>query len=312
MMRSIITFLFLFPFAAIAQLQWKQIDSAYGIFPTNSHLYYTESCIDGKPNRAYYVSIDVQQKNLEVAAAVGNGKRYTPTQYFNDHAQPFVVVNTTFFEFVQNRNLNVVMHNGALLAYNMHTIVGRGKDTFTYRHAFASAFGISKKKRMDIAWTYTDSSKKIPYATQQPIAAFKDSLAYLSIAGFDRAAFKKWKMKTAVGGGPVLVQNGEIKVTNNEEIKFVAKAIHDKHPRTAIGYTADNKLIILVVEGRNPGRAEGADLIQLASVLKDIGCVEAMNLDGGGSSCMLINGKATIKVSDKEGQRPVPAVLLVK
>jgi exopolysaccharide biosynthesis protein len=43
-------------------------------------------------------------------------------------------------------------------------------------------------------------------------------------------------------------------------------------------------------------------------MLKDIGCVEALNLDGGGSSCLLINGKQTITPSDKEVQRPVPAV----
>ena len=61
--------------------------------------------------------------------------------------------------------------------------------------------------------------------------------------------FQKWKMKTAVGGGPVLLQNGEIKITNNEELKFAGKAIEDKHPRTAMGYTKDNKLIILVIEG---------------------------------------------------------------
>ncbi len=80
--------------------------------------------------------------------------------------------------------------------------------------------------------------------------------------------FPLWKMKTAVGGGPVLLQNGEIKITNNEELKFAGKAIDDKHPRTAMGYTKDNKLIILVIEGRNPGKAEGATLTQEAQILK--------------------------------------------
>jgi len=40
--------------------------------------------------------------------------------------------------------------------------------------------------------------------------------------------------------------------------------------------------------------------------------LEALNLDGGGSSCLLINGKETIKPSDKEGQRPVPAVFMIR
>ena len=79
-----------------------------------------------------------------------------------------------------------------------------------------------------------------------------------------------------------------------------------------MGYTKDNKLIILVIEGRHPGIAEGVTLIQEARIFKELGCWEALNLDGGGSSCLLINGKETIKVSDASGQRPVPAVFIIK
>ncbi|HKO81064.1 MAG TPA: phosphodiester glycosidase family protein, partial [Chitinophagaceae bacterium] len=64
-------------------------------------------------------------------------------------------------------------------------------------------------------------------------------------------------------------------------------------------------------EGRNPGIAEGVTLVQLAQIFKDLGCWEALNLDGGGSSCMLVSGKETIKPSDKK-QRPVPAVFIIK
>ncbi|HMP94512.1 MAG TPA: phosphodiester glycosidase family protein, partial [Phnomibacter sp.] len=80
----------------------------------------------------------------------------------------------------------------------------------------------------------------------------------------------------------------------------------------AMGYTKNGHLIIMVVEGRNPGLAEGASLVHLAHMLQQVGCHEALNLDGGGSSCLLINGKETIKPSDKTGQRPVPAVFMVQ
>jgi len=116
---------------------------------------------------------------------------------------------------------------------------------------------------------------------------------------------------TAVGGGTVLLQNGEIRISNNEELKFAGKAINDKHPRTAMGYTKDGKLIILVIEGRNKN-AGGATLTQEAQILKELSCLEALNLDGGGSSCLLLNGKETIRVSDASGQRPVPAVFVIK
>ncbi|WP_353550301.1 phosphodiester glycosidase family protein [Sediminibacterium sp. KACHI17] len=313
-MKWMILILFCMNTMLHAQLQWINVDSLYQPLPSSIHVYKTTTLLDGKPNIAYYVTADLRNKQLEFTTAVGNGKRYTPTQYFEqDGASPLLVMNTTFFEFVRNSNLNVVIQNGQLLAYQQHSIAGRGKDTLTYRHPFGSAIGITKKRKADIAWLYTDTAARYAYASQQPIAFFKDSIADPSASFMlQKGPFKKWKMQTAVGGGPVLVQNGMIKITNNEEIKFAGKAIDDKHPRSAMGYTADGRLIFLAVEGRFPGKAEGATLTQLAQMLKDIGCTEALNLDGGGSSCILINGKQTIQPSDKEGQRAVPAVFVVK
>jgi hypothetical protein len=192
-----------------------------------------------------------------------------------------------------------------------------------YHHPTASAIGISKKRRADVAWLYTDSSLKYPVAFEKEPVLLKDSSGTVSKYSFvpglhhlpktekRRGIRDKWKMKTAVGGGPALLYEGEIKITNDEERRFYGKAIYDRHPRTAMGYTKDNKLIVLVVEGRNAGIAEGATLGQLAQIFKELGCIEALNLDGGGSSCMLVNGKETIKPSDKK-QRAVPAVFIIR
>jgi hypothetical protein len=122
---------------------------------------------------------------------------------------------------------------------------------------------------------------------------------------------KPWRMKTVVSGGPVLLQAGRVQVTNNEEWKFAGKAIEDRHPRTAMGYTSDGKLIILVVQGRFPGLAEGSTLTQTAEMLISLGCIEGLNLDGGGSSCLLVNGLETIHPSDKEGQRAIPGIFYI-
>lgn len=297
-----------------SQVRWVNVDSLFQPLPTSVHVYRTTDLLGGKPNIAYYVSVDLKDKQLDLTTAIGEGKRYTPTQYFERSGkQPLLVMNTTFFEFVHNSNLNIVMNEGKMLSYQQHSLAGRGKDTLTYRHPFGSAIGINKKRRADVAWLYTDTALRLPYASQQPISFFKDSIAdHTSAFMLQKGEFKKWKMKTAVGGGPVLVQQGEVKITNNQEIKFAGKAIDDKHPRSAMGYTADGKLIFLAIEGRFPGKAEGANLTQTALLLKGIGCIEALNLDGGGSSCLLINGKETIQPSDKGGQRPVPAVFMVK
>ncbi len=312
----------LFFSGAGAQLQWQAVDTGWGDLPASVKVFQSKDVLnDGKPNSAWYIAIDLNDKKLALAVDTTKDRRLTPAQYYAKNDRPLIVMNTTFFSFATHQNLNVVIQNGKLTAYNIHSLPGRGADTLTYRHPFTAAIGISKKRKADIAWVFTDSSRKRAYAAQQPVPFLKDSLIQLT-PGFIRQhnkkvgqrnqSFRKWKVQTAVGGGPVLVQDGKLSITNNEELKFAGKAIDDKHPRTAIGYTADNKLILLVVEGRNPGKAEGASLKQLADMLVQIGCTEAMNLDGGGSSCLLVNGKETIYPSDKGQQRPVPAVLLVK
>ncbi len=327
MTKQILFLFFLFYGSLIqAQLKWINVDSQFQPLPGAVHVYKTTDSLDGKSNTAYYVEADLRNKKLDFTVDTTRDRRLTPELFYEKNNNALVVVNCTFFSFETNRNLNTVMKDGKLVAYNFHSIPGKGKDTFTYRHPFESAIGISKKRDADIAWLFSDSSHRHAYASQSAVKFFRDSFPTLPFETVKsmkhtyrihpekndfKRSFQKWKMQTAVGGGPVLLQNGEIKIANNEELKFTGKAIDDKHPRTAMGYTKEGKLIILVVQGRSES-GSGASLTQEAQILKDLGCVEALNLDGGGSSCLLVNGKETIKPSDKEGQRPVPAVFIIK
>lgn len=310
--------------AVNAQLHWVNVDTAFQPLPNNFHVYKCNDSLDGKPFIAFYAEAKLKDKHLDFTTDTSRDRRMTPLKFYERNNQPLLVVNCTFFSFETNRSLNVVIKEGKMLAYNRHTIPMKGKDTFRYKHPLGSAIGISKKRNADVAWLYADSTMKGPVAFERKPELIVDSSLRISKFVFVPELFHlpkrekrrginaKWKMKTAVGGGPVLLQNGEIKITNEEELKFIGKAIEDKHPRTCMGYTNDGRLIVMVIQGRFPGIAEGATLTQEAQLLKDLGCVEALNLDGGGSSCMLINGKETIKVSDKEGERPVPAVFILK
>ncbi len=309
--------LLLLPSCTFAQLKWINVDSLFQPLPPTVHVFFTNDTLDGKPNIAYYVTANLKDKELNFTVDTTEARRLTPTQFFEKNSFPFVTVNSTFFEFKYSKNLNTIIKNGKLLSYNVHTMPNRGRDTFTYNHPLASAIGINKKRQADVAWLFTDSTLRKAYAVQKPVnKVLKDSINRFSLTTAKNnatATFKKWKMETAVGGGPILLQNGQINITNNQELKFSGKGgLTDKHPRTCMGYTKDGQLIILAIQGRFKDMAEGASLPQAAKILQDIGCWEALNLDGGGSSCMLVNGKETIKPSDKEGQRPVPCVFMIK
>lgn len=303
------------PVCCFTQMRWLNVDSLFGPLPPSVQVFKSTDSLDGKPFIAYYVKARLKDKALDFTVDTTRERRLTPSKFYDKNDAPLVVVNCTFFNFDKNQNLNLVIKKGELLGFNNHSLPMRGKDTFQYRHPLASAIGIDKKRNADVAWTLTDSAMGTALASQSPMAVpIRDSLIHPSVLYLKENShleFKKWRMRTAVGGGPVIVQDGQVKISNEEELKFAGKAINDKHPRTCMGYTGNGYLIILAIQGRFPGIAEGATLEQEARLLVELGCLEALNLDGGGSSCLLVNGKETIKPSDKEGQRPVPAVFLI-
>jgi Phosphodiester glycosidase len=322
---GVVLFISITPFC-LAQVQWVNVDSFYAPLPPSVHVYKTTDSIDGKPNIAFYVIADLKDKRLDFTVDTTNRRRITPNEFYKKNSQPLLVVNCSFFSYETNSSVNVIVKDGKMVNYNVHTIPLKGKDTFNYYHPLRSAIGISKKRKADVAWIFADSNmQSYPVAFQKKPMLLKnksnkadviDFAPFLLHYPFSFTALNgvdpKWKMKTVIGGGPVLLQNSQIQISNNEEMMFAGKAKDNLEPRTAMGYTADSKLIILVVQGRYKGIAEGLSLPQMAKLFKDLGCVEALNLDGGGSSCLLVNGKETITPSSKGEQRPVPAVFLIK
>ena len=86
--------------------------------------------------------------------------------------------------------------------------------------------------------------------------------------------------------GPVLLEDGSISVTENEEVGMAMAS----NPRTAIGYLGKNHYVFVVSDGRTSESA-GLSLYELASFMKSLGVSDAYNLDGGGSSTMVFKGE---------------------
>jgi len=98
----------------------------------------------------------------------------------------------------------------------------------------------------------------------------------------------EWKnVKHIISGGPYLVKDGDVYVDMTAE---KLGSIGGRNPRSAIGYTSDNNLVLVAVDGRE-GSSIGMTLMELAGFMKSIGCTNAMNLDGGGSTVMYVKGK---------------------
>ena len=111
-----------------------------------------------------------------------------------------------------------------------------------------------------------------------------------------------------ISGGPYLMKNGVIYIDTAQE---KLTAIAGKNPRTAIGYTKDNVLIIVTVEGRKEG-SSGVTLNELAKIMQDLDCYEAINLDGGSSTVMYMDGKVLSGTGNKNSAMVSNALIVRK
>lgn len=112
-----------------------------------------------------------------------------------------------------------------------------------------------------------------------------------------------------VGAGPMLVKDGHVFVTTKVE-EFGSDVAGGRAPRTALGVTADGKMLLVVVDGRQAA-STGMSLLELAMFMRELGAVDAMNFDGGGSSEMIVKGRIVNKPSDGKERRVGNALAVV-
>ena len=147
----------------------------------------------------------------------------------------------------------------------------------------------------------------------------------ISVHGTARDAFAKVKIgdrvtvgesfgdeldsaQNIIGAGPELLRGGQVNVTASKE-QFPSDIATGRAPRTALGIKADGKVLLLVVDGRQ-SHSIGTTLTETAQLLKKFGAVNAFNLDGGGSSEMVVQGQIVNSPSDGN-ERPVGSGLLL-
>lgn len=124
-----------------------------------------------------------------------------------------------------------------------------------------------------------------------------------------------------INGGPGLVQNGRVSISTISEGFAYAQPGNSneyygfglsRNPRTLAGRTKNGHLLLVTIDGRQPGYSVGASFDESALLMKSLGSDQATNLDGGGSTTIAVNGKLFNKPSDATGERPVGEVIIVR
>ena len=309
---------FVEPHPAIVALGWTNVTAAYSTLPDGICIYRSPEALDGNKAIAYIALADLTKvawdvRSIDDPAIQGTSDPLkTPSEFYQETAAPVIVNGGYFFtEGGKRYNASVAVSGGRTYGVNINYA---SKDWVTMYYPIRGVF-YEKEGKSATGWTYwSGGAKHYLYDTPAANSWSRDPLP-VPDASFPATA-SNFAPETAIGGGPVLLKDGET-VNSWEAELFYGDGTDDKmpqarHPRTAIGITKDNLLILLVCEGR--GMTEGVagmTFAEEAAVMKSLGCVDALNLDGGGSTCLLVEGNETIKVSDGS-QRAVGSVVILK
>ena len=280
------------------KLSWKSYRN--GIFDSDGIRLFAGGNPD-IPLKAFYAEIDLSSPNIDVEVVSGNDDdlKETPSQ-IAERLNACLVVNGGYFWMDKNpaKHVGLLKTRDTTISAPLISVLRKGKRYYTTRGTIGFI-----KDSVDISWV---SGRK------DTLFSFQNSLNNQVNKPPAILDFKKgthWEVESAISGGPVLVQNNSIFVTDEEEVFFGTK-IPDIHPRTAIGYTEEGKLIILVVDGRQPS-SRGVYLEELAQIMVNLNCVEALNLDGGGSSALVVNNQLINKPSGTSKEREVMSAIAV-
>ena len=158
--------------------------------------------------------------------------------------------------------------------------------------------------------------RNAPPALRERVLAFARGHSTLDTAGVSLAPIHPMQ---AVGGHGILLRAGTIPAAVDST--GGAGFARARHPRTAVGWDASGQRLLLVtVDGRQPGYSAGATLRELARIMRALGATEAMNLDGGGSTTMVLgrtdaSRTTTVETlnrpSDKGGERSIANALMI-
>lgn len=174
-------------------------------------------------------------------------------------------------------------------------------------------YATPNKPRGAIGWS--DHGKKVIIDRVMTNYSLRDSpspsaIAVIPVSQPPYTTAEQWaKIDNIVGGSPVLIKNG-VRINDFESEKVLDSFIKKRHPRTAVGVKKNGDWVFVVVDGRFFFLFGGMTIQKLADFMLNLGCVEALNLDGGGSSTMFIDGAVINSPSGttKENGKKVTAV----
>lgn len=299
---------------------WEKIENKS--LPEEIQLFQTSDQLNGRPFKAWYAVADMSKGNLEFRVNLPSEATTVANQAKEFGSDCILLVNGGYF--YNGQHIGVAVIDGASqgsISAARGSLYPEDAEYESMYNVTKGIFGIDANGMPAVYWVGSTDSGQRYY--NQPLPSVVGEAKYPEASDTNPSEPVAWNPVHALSAGPVLLKNGVIPfdfsltskgfyMTNYE---VTAKDIfrHDdadmsRPDRTAIGYTDDGKLIFFVCDGRIE-ESRGANLYEVAQIMKGLGCKEAVNMDGGGSSTIVIGGERINDGGASGYARPVVSTL---
>ena len=281
------------------KLDWKK--EAFSGLPDGVEVYKTTSRLEGNAFQAWYAVADPSKVDFKVNVP---SSAQTVDDQFTDDC--LVLVNGGYFYNGRHTGLAVVdgVARGTIPDVRGSLRTGDAEYNELY-HVTRGVFGVGYDGKPGVYWGGTAGDGQ-PLYFDMPLASVKGESKYPAVSMDCPCVPVSWAPSWALSAGPLLLMDGKIPfdftetsrgkeyyLSNYEVIPYDIYGPGVSPDRTAAGYTADGKIILFVCDGR-VSFSGGATLTQLARIMLGLGCVGAVNFDGGGSTAMVVKGEGHI------------------
>ena len=273
---------------------WSDVSAKYKM-PSSITLLKAVGSVSDRKFNVWCAVADMEAGNLELRTFMAPALA-KPSEAAKELDGVQIIVNGGYF--ADGQSYSYVMDQGTEVATGLRNVKQshyvddqQHSVTRTY-NVTRGAFGVNQVQQPSVKWIYCSNE----WAYDTPLPSFNSGPVLQPSATYPSRR-QTWDVYSAIGGGPVLLYDDQIcfdyltikdkgdgrrYVGNPELIDDDVFGPSVRIPRTAIGHTADGKVVIMVA-----GDAEqGVSLDEMARLMKGVGCTYALNLDGGDSSAM--------------------------
>ena len=288
---------------------WRLANELMTNFPSQGLQAYTlETTAPATPGKVICLAWDTTAPTVAFKPVLASTPR-TPTQFAaQETGTAYAALNGGFFG--GNQSFSLVQHAGVVLSPNVKSVARTFQGAPANYYPTRAAFGITADGRLRTDWVYSVGTANAPlFSYPNPSPNLAGAPPQPVPSGTFPAGATPWFTEHAIGGSPMLVKDGQIRLTDAEELIDVNNT--SARARSALGYTASGIVLLVAAEGGNAPGPAGYTLLQLATLMRSLGCVGAINLDGGGSTSLVVDGRTTVRPSDGTERPVISALLLV-